>query len=115
MSAQDTRDSTAGQSQHTPGPWQIFPNPSPLGLIVGRFGEAAQEAVCDVYASADGGIRGNADAALIAAAPDLLEALKGLLADIGGGTKTCGHDFACICAGDKARGAINRAEGRNEY
>jgi len=40
----------------------------------------------------------------------LLEALKGLMSNIGGGKKHCGHDFTCSCAWDKAEKAIKEAE-----
>ncbi len=34
------------------------------------------------------------------------QALIELLSSIGGGTKSCGHEFHCICATNKARAAI---------
>lgn len=37
----------------------------------------------------------------------LREALEHLMADISGGEKPCGHEFTCVCAGDKARAALN--------
>lgn len=40
----------------------------------------------------------------------LLEALKDLMIDAGGGSKACGHDFTCNCAWDKAKEAIKEAE-----
>lgn len=36
-------------------------------------------------------------------ADKLAEALRELLASISGQPKSCGHQFYCICAGDKAR------------
>ena len=40
----------------------------------------------------------------------LVEALKGLMASISGGKKSCGHDFTCVCSGDKARKALAQVE-----
>ena len=37
----------------------------------------------------------------------LQDALQCLFNDIGGGKKFCGHEFSCVCAGDKARTALN--------
>lgn len=49
-------------------------------------------------------------AKLIAAAPELLEALEGLIISGGGGNKKCGHEFSCICALDEAKAAIAKAK-----
>lgn len=53
-----------------------------------------------------------ANAHLIAAAPELLEALQDFMAESAGNTKSCGHDFECICRFDKARAAIAKALGK---
>lgn len=50
------------------------------------------------------------DALLWATAPDLLDALRGLMAANGGGPKACGHDFTCVCAEDAARAALAKLE-----
>ena len=42
---------------------------------------------------------------------DLLEALEDLMNDIGGGPKSCGHGFTCVCTTDKASAAIKKARG----
>ena len=55
------------KAQHTPGPWSIDPEGSIAVTIEGGNGEP----ICDVY-----GANKEADAYLIAAAPDLLEALE---------------------------------------
>jgi len=87
-------------SKHTPGPWErvdcaVGYAVHPVGNTMGIFGR-----VCDD----DRLTRGDAD--LIAAAPDLLAALKELLdAPIDGGMSTSD-------AIDNARAAIAKAEGR---
>ncbi|HGH3390645.1 TPA: hypothetical protein ACJIKU_000431 [Citrobacter freundii] len=53
-----------------------------------------------------------ANAHLIAAAPELLEALQDFMAESAGNAKSCGHDFECICRFDKARAAIAKALGK---
>lgn len=52
-----------------------------------------------------------ANAHLIAAAPDMLEALEALLAEAGGLPKVCGHYYFCVCGPAKARAAIAKAKG----
>lgn len=54
----------------------------------------------------------SANAHLIAAAPELLEALQDFMAESSGNPKSCGHDFECICRFDKARAAISKALGK---
>lgn len=44
--------------------------------------------------------------ALAAQVEALRDALQAVMASIGGGKKFCGHEFDCICAGDKARAAL---------
>lgn len=57
--------------QHTPGPWAIVEDRSPSSLEV--FGGGA--AIAELWRRADV-VKEKADARLIAAAPDLLEALQ---------------------------------------
>lgn len=53
-----------------------------------------------------------ANANLIAAAPDLLEALQLAFSDMTGGMKSCGHNgFTCTCSYEKAKAAISKALG----
>lgn len=57
----------------------------------------------------------DADATLIAAAPELLEALQLLMAEQTGGNKSCGHNgFTCMCSYNKARAAISKALGESQ-
>lgn len=41
---------------------------------------------------------------------ELREALNDLLASISGGDKSCGHEFTCVCAGDKARAIARKGD-----
>ncbi len=50
-----------------------------------------------------------ANAKLMAASKDLLEALYGIQSDIGGGKKYCEHNFNCTCAWNKVKEAIKKA------
>ena len=83
-------------SNHTPGPWKIFddhPDPDLLCLHVYH----GDEQIADVSELKN--------ARLIAAAPDLLEALENLLKVHEGEGGTQYH------AGDMARAAIAKAKG----
>lgn len=55
-----------------------------------------------------------ANTVLLRAAPALVEALEDLLASNGPGPKSCGHDFTCVCAEDKAKEALSLAYGDNQ-
>jgi len=96
---------TTVHSKHTPGPWKAIPCPSPMDKSA--FGVAAVE---PMRGRIDSSLQGmtEANARLIAAAPDLLEACKQL---VNAAYKPCGHQYDCICAGDLARAAIAKAEG----
>lgn len=87
--------------KHTPGPWSVHQESiEPDWHIVTTVGGAIVANVSD---------RGEwgANAHLIAAAPDLLEALKNMLSKCG-----CGTALGCkVC--DAARAAIAKAEGRS--
>jgi len=92
-------------SEHTPGPWEIHPqfdscyrdisapNHIALARVVWRFEEEDRSPSCE------------ANAHLIAAAPELLEALENLLKVHEGEGGTQHH------AGDMARAAIAKAKG----
>lgn len=55
----------------------------------------------------------NANSQLMAAAPEMLEALQLLMAEQTGGNKSCSHNgFTCMCPYDKARDAIAKALGK---
>lgn len=86
----------------TPGSWWIE---AETGDVVAKDGDWE---IC-TFSRSD--MNHEHDTNLISAAPDLVEALEGLLASIGGGDKQCGHDFTCVCAEDKAKAALAKAYG----
>lgn len=104
------------QFKGTPGPWEVEDN--------GYFYDinAARGTVGNVCASVgwfdNGEHRGpvaTANAQLIAASPELLDAIQLLMAEQTGGNKSCGHNgFTCMCPYDKARAAINKATGETK-
>jgi hypothetical protein len=70
--------------QHTPGPWRWVPEPDTASLWrdYGDLYSASSEVVLSIWDNGfDGGVRVNshADARLIEAAPELLEALEELV------------------------------------
>ncbi len=90
-------------SAHTPGPWQIDNNNCHSGQVAVCHGD--EEGYVEVWSENwSAGISQSANARLIAAAPDLLKALQGLLASVQRG----------VCDGsgmeqDAARVAIAKA------
>lgn len=98
----------------TPGPWEWWTSNSFLRLSSKATGKDG--GVIDSTVMRDGHptlIVKKEDMALIAAAPELLEALQLLMAEQTGGNKSCGHNgFTCMCPYDKARTAIAKALGK---
>lgn len=93
-------------TKRTPGPWSFgYTGMTGYGIYGG-----GQHIATSILYKRDGG---EANARLIAAAPELLEALKNLRSSVGGGPKFCGHDYSCICAWDASTAAIAKAEGRS--
>jgi len=95
------------ETKHTPGPWHIYANDAylagktPINLVSVYAGEMPREhIVCNSYDPDD--------AKLIAAAPELLEACKDLLAWVD--QHEC--DGAFLRSQNAARQAIAKAEGR---
>ena len=74
-------------SKHTPGPWVIIPPDDPEDIRPKWYVEqpdgkdVAGYCIADVYQTDEG--EGKDNARLIAAAPDLLAALEGLLEAVG--------------------------------
>jgi hypothetical protein len=92
----------SNEARFTPGPWKSDRAGSPNAFIV-----TAKDGQHDVAVVRDIGNENNAaNAALIAAAPDLYAALMAYR-----GVKQCGHAFTCICADDLAKAALAKARG----
>ena len=87
-------------STHTPGPWKVDRAPNGVTYIdaIGRRGEIP---ICTVTSHEQD------DARLIAAAPDLLEACRGMLRHL----EREGLQFDAM---DDARAAIAKATGKGE-
>lgn len=100
-------------TEYTPGPWAIIRDGAKLPLIVtelteqyGIIAQVRKDSLENGYDEA------NANAHLIAAAPDMLEALKGLLANAPV-PKRIKDDFSYILYREAASKAIAKAEGRS--
>lgn len=92
----------------TPGPWKA------LGARVisdYRPTERYNIADCDNHKPYVTDDIGEANARLIAAAPELLAALKNIDNAHCGKPLMCGHDYDCTCVMEMARNAIKKAEG----
>lgn len=101
------------EKRFTPGPWEWWTSNSFLRLSSKATGKDG--GVIDSTVMRDGHptlLVKKEDMALIAAAPELLEALQDFMAESSGKPKSCGHDFECICRFDKARAAIAKALGK---
>ena len=91
---------------HTPGPWEWIDD----GLFQERNGDAVMVATFEYDRGADIEVS-DADARLIAAAPDLLEALKRLESTARILPESMDEPGSAM---SQARAAISRAEGRTE-
>ena len=89
-------------SKHTLAPWKVIE--AHRGYIIEATDYAYDVAVVRTAGNHDN----EANAQLIAAAPDLLEALKALLEAV----DDVSDDFGWPLATDKARAAIDKAEGK---
>jgi hypothetical protein len=100
-------------SAHTPGPWEVGDVQRGESPLMVYCDDSLGSRVADLSTSGHGitTAQVRANALLIAAAPDLLAALKRLLATTFPGTE--GHDPDCRCVIHEARTAIAKAEGRS--
>ena len=97
------------KSKHTPGPWELMEDRIPGSLELGANGRA----ICEIWRRNDPETE-NANASLITAAPDLLEALEAVMAILPVCPKNTGiagiearYNFAVV----GARAAIAKAIG----
>ena len=90
-------------TQHTPGPWNNDTHPWDV-LADGK----RTTPIATVHVEVDGGNEARANARLIAAAPELLEALKSLVGRFEGCTSHCGSPE--LNAFRNANAAIAKAE-----
>lgn len=118
MTARETPLETPGAvpevSGHTPGPWEVDRYPDGRALVFCAKFENSHygDWIADISGIADGGSKQKANARLIAAAPELLEALEACVTqlllhgwnDPADGLKSC-------AALVKARAALAKAKG----
>jgi hypothetical protein len=99
-------DVTMGKTTHTPGPWDVAGTThSRKHLTVHAPG---MDPVAFVHNGSD---RGEADARLVAAAPDMYDALTEVLAEISRINAAAGHTVFNPTATSMARAALGKAEG----
>ena len=100
-------------AKHTPGPWRLD-GPAANGeqsIGISRAWEIGGASICEVDSSRDHRVL-LADARLIAAAPELLAALKAITDELG--VPQPGYPAPVANAVAIARAAIAKAEGRAE-
>lgn len=89
---------------HTPGPWSV------VGITVGRESGSAFDIVCWLDLTHPDRERRAADGRLIAAAPSLLGALRGLVAQVSETCKARGFSDGPLCeATETARRVLREA------
>ena len=95
-------------SEYTPGPWRVvwfrFKGPLHIMSADGRY-------VMDGNNASHARVRREADAALVSAAPDLLEALQALIHEDGGSLAHSAEHPKCVAARAAIAKAIPSAEG----
>lgn len=99
-------------TKHTPGPWRLETNRAPNGGTYYRIFDADDARSCIAQVIGDGRIEYHDNAALIAAAPDLLAALQAFVVQrdkLAGFPQAVDPYSGAYVA---ARAAIAKAEGR---
>lgn len=103
-------------SGHTPGPWEVrevHPGRSNTPILQVAIGPKGTASICQITRGTRPFSEREANALLIASAPDLLEALKGLDAAIYAIRDDLGTRFPALAeAWGECRVAIHKAEGR---
>ena len=114
-------ESEGNMTGHTPGPWKVTPSKHRRNYQVGDHAiqathkEGFDQLICSLYVanhSASNGAIDTANARLIAAAPELLEALIQAQAVIGDLVRYGGASLDEIEAYSVIKAAIAKAEGR---
>jgi hypothetical protein len=102
------------ETKHTPGPWMLYPTPILSGEIYQVFAPESKSrhwiANIQIDAGEDGD--GQANANLIAAAPEMYEALQLAMAEIGASGNWMAKDYGWIKACTAIQSAIAKAEGK---
>lgn len=101
---------------HTPGPWIVDPDhPQDISpeddLRLGVASICNSDSINGRWVFGD---QSKANASLIAAAPDLLEALEMVIADMAPAYHDCTDDGLQECAWCTGRKAISRAKGESQ-
>ena len=101
----------------TPAPWRVDDqDPTFHGVASDTYHQIKAGAGYLVGGENKGfglsGVMSIHDANLIAAAPELLDALQDFMANASGEAESCGHSFECVCRFDKAKAAIAKALGK---
>lgn len=96
----------------TPGPWFEHREGFSTVYVEARLRAGVIQEVAACGPTEAGAEAQSANARLIAAAPELLDALQDFMSASSGNTQSCGHDFECICRFDKAKAAIAKALGK---
>ena len=98
--------------KHTPGPW-VFNESIPRTVTAPKEGYITRH-ICDMDASTMSALEQNANARLIAAAPELLDALVDLLPLAEFGAAEQSPPYADDSLLESARAAIAKATGTQE-
>jgi hypothetical protein len=105
------------QPKHSPAPW-FWDDKDAMPWTDYDAAESAPFLMnangCPIMTGSDIRIAYEADGRLIAAAPDLLEALKGVITDKAPSYHDCTDNGEAECSWCIARAAIAKAEGRGE-
>lgn len=100
--------------KHTPGPWQVYrPNKfetGPTRIALANSNNPMSDEICVLYINPDGST-GNAE--LIAAAPEMLEALKAIVKNMRNPAQTDDFWQERTIAVELCEKAIAKAEGRS--
>jgi hypothetical protein len=107
----------SGEARHTPGPWHLRPVRPAHSTRTVRDEQGSEIAFLqpDYVSFADADERTEANARLIAAAPEILEALKAMLAPYEGTSETViskGYGLSTMLLVRGARAAVSKAEAK---